>query len=68
MIYANLPIQLPFPHPCLRPQLLLLYAKENGCGNHCLGWGHEVLMDWNHIIETRSTVQSRVRSINSNSP
>ena len=51
MIYANWAIKLEFPHLCLPPQLLLLFAKENGCFDRCRGWGHEVLMYWNHIIE-----------------
>ena len=45
------PIQLMFPHPCLPRQLLLLDVKENGRSNCCQGWGHKVLMYWNHIIE-----------------
>ena len=45
------PIQLVFPLPSPTPQPLLLNAMENDCGDHCRGWGHKVLMYWNHIAE-----------------
>ena len=45
------PIQLAFPHPQLPPQPLPLNAKENGCGDCFRGWGHLVLMYYDHFVK-----------------
>ena len=45
------PTQLAFPRPCIPPQPLLLYAKENGCDDRFQGWGHQMLMYNNDFVK-----------------